>query len=89
MFLIQPIHFLNFLEKPQSQRSYQQASYIASNSPDLGRTLPVLYDVFFHTFAVLAKFDFQCIYCNLDRNIPILLKAKIGYSVLIKHKECR
>ena len=74
MFLIQPIHFLNFLEKPQSQR--------------LGRTLPVLY-VFFHTFAVLAKFDFQCIYCNLDRNIPILLKAKVGYSVLIKQKECR
>ena len=33
--------------------------------PDFDRTVPVLYNVLFHTFAVIAKIDFLYIFWNI------------------------
>ena len=42
--------------------------YRVSNCPDLGRTvLILLWGSFPCTFAVIAKFKFPCIYCNLKQ----------------------
>ena len=34
------------------------------NYPDLDGTVMIFYEVLFHTFALIAKFDFPYIYCN-------------------------